>query len=531
MDALLLTQRSKEELIELALALSNELENKKLKIVEQENKIIEQETTIEQLLEQLNLFRNEKFGNKSEKSKDLSIIDEAGIAPDEDVEGAEEIIVSAHTRKKRTGNNNGGRKPLPDNLPREIRTYDLAEEDKVCSCGNYLTCIGEEKTEQLEIEPAKLYVIVHTAKKYACKACEEIVRQAVKPKQPISKGLAGAGLLAHVIVSKFQDHLPLYRLENIFKRIGVDLPRATLGYWVIKCYQLLLPLYMLMLKTIRAYHIAYADESTLQVLKEPGRKAKDKSYMWCVAGGIKENFCYVYHYAASRSHKIILELLGDFAGYLHCDGYPGYDTYAKEVKKEHGIDVIQVGCWYHCRRKFVEAAKVSKNSGLARWMINKMKELANIEIEAINNKLSPDEIYNLRQTKAKPILDEIKIWIDANKDKALPKSLMGKAMDYAFNQWKKLENYLLNGLLENNNNRMERTMKPYATGRKNWLFANSVEGANAAAVLLSFIETCKYHKIDPFRWFKYVLSNIHNYNSDNLHELLPFNIDASKLSF
>ena len=459
MDAALLKQKSKEELIELAVSLDIELQNRN-------KKIVEQELTIEQLLERLNLFRNEKFGNKSEKSKDLAIIDEAGIIPDENVEEAEDIIVSAHTRK-RNGNNNGGRKPLPENLPREIRTYDLTEEDKICCCGNHLTCIGEEKTEQLEIAPAKLYVIVHIAKKYACKACEEVVRQAAKPKQPISKGLAGAGLLAHVIVSKFQDHLPFYRLENIFKRIGIDLPRATLSYWVIKCYQLLLPLYTLMLETIRAYHIAYADESTLQVLKEPGRKAEATSYMWCVAGGMKEKFCYVYHYAASRSHQVILGLLADFSGYLHCDGYPGYDTYAKVVKKEHDLDIIQVGCWYHCRQKFVEAAKVSKKPGLANWMIKKMQKLAKIEAEAKDNGLSPEEIYDLRQTKAKPILEEIKIWVDTNKDKVLPKSLLGTAITYAFNQWGKLENYLLDGSLENSNNRMERTMKPYATGRKN----------------------------------------------------------------
>ena len=192
MDASSLKQKSKEELIELALYLEVELENKRLKIVEQE-------VTIEQLLEQLNLFRNEKFGNKSEKSADLSIIDEAGVVPDEDVEEAEDIIVSAHTRKNSNPNNKAGRKPLPEHLPREIRTYDLSEEEKICCCGHHLICIGEEKTEQLEIEPAKLYVIVHVAKKYACKACEEIVRQAVKPKQPISKGLAGAGLLAHEI--------------------------------------------------------------------------------------------------------------------------------------------------------------------------------------------------------------------------------------------------------------------------------------------------------------------------------------------
>jgi transposase len=516
MDILSLKNKDKKELIDIILSLNT--------------KVVEQEETIEQLLEQLNLYRNEKFGNKSEKSKDLSILDEADVLSGEDIEEAEETIVSSHTRKiTKKKDKKTGRKPLPENLPREIREYDLAEEDKICSCGSHLICIGEERTEQLEIEPAKLYVIVHVAKKYACKCCEETIKQADKPKQPISRGLAGAGLLAHIIVSKFQDHLPLYRLENIFRRIGVDIPRATLSYWVIKCYQLLLPLYVLMLSNIKEYYIAYSDESPLQVLNEPGRKAQNKSYMWCVAGGADDKFCYAYHYSPTRSHKVIIELLGGFAGYLHCDGYPGYDTYAEAIKKEYGLEVKQIGCWYHCRRKFVDAAKVSKKAGLANWMIKKISKLSKIEAEIKDNKFSAQEAYNIRQEKAKPILEEIKNWLDSNISKVLPKTLIGKAFNYTSNQWPKLINYLLDGNLENNNNRMERIMKPFATGKKNWLFAYSIDGAKAAAILLSFIETCKYHKIDPFSWFKYVLSNIHNYNSDNLHELLPYNIDVNKL--
>lgn len=318
-------------------------------------------------------------------------------------------------------------------------------------------------------------------------------------------------------------------MEHIFQRIGIDIPRATLSHWVIKSYQLLLPLYMLMLSAIRDYYIAYADESVLQVLKEPGRKAQSQSYMWCTAGGTEKEFCYAYHYAPSRSHEVILGLLGNFSGFLHCDGYQGYDTYTEAIRKSHDIIIKQVGCWYHCRRKFVEAAKISKKPGLANWMINRIAKLSKIEAQAKEQRLSAEEIYQLRQTNAKPILDEIKVWLDVNVSKVLPKSLIGTAINYTLNQWPKLTNYLLDGHLENSNNRMERTMKPYATSRKNWIFCDSVEGAKAAAVLLSFIETCKHHKVSPFHWFKYVLNNIHNYNVNDLQELLPFNIDVNKL--
>jgi transposase len=480
----------------------------------------------ERLRHQLNQLLQDKFGIKSEKSKNLAetSFDEA-IEPDNtsEVETAEkEISVAAHKRKK---GEKPGRKPLPEDLPRIQQIYDLEASQKVCACGCQLIKIGEELSEQLDIIPAKVQIIQHIKYKYACKGCEETIKTAPGPKLPIPKSIASAGLLAHVSVSKFKDHLPLYRQENIFRRMGVDIARNTLSLWIIKMAQVLTPIYKLGQDIIVGYDVAYADETRVQVLKEPNRKAEDKAYMWCFIGGAPEQRCVIYHYNISRAHTVIEEMLEEFSGFLHCDGFSGYDAYAID----HPVKLL--GCWMHCRRNFFEIARSTKSKGLADAAVKMIGKLYEVEHEMGEKGFSFEQRYNHRQLYSKPLLDEFKVFLDENFKKVLPKSPLGQAFFYAINQWSKLIRYIEDGRLEMDNGFTERKIKPFVIGRRNWLFCNSIAGARAAEILFSIIETCDLHGIEPYAYLRFVLTEIpYAKTVEDIERLMPFNIKPEQLA-
>lgn len=508
---------------------AEQITKQEIQITNQQNQISQQEIQITQHKKQITLleeyikaYQLRQFARKSEKinHEQLSFFDEAVPPKNEEkiLAQEEEIKVAAFTRKK------SGRKPLPAELPRVPRIYDLNDDEKICHCGCELTYITDEKSEQLEIIPAKIYVIEHIKKKYACKKCEETIKISKMPTPPIPRSIAASGLLSHVLVSKFEDHLPLFRQEKILKRIGVDIPRATLCLWVIKCAELLKPLITLLQDYIINYDIAYADETTVQVLKEPNKSVQSKKYMWLFAGGEPDKFAYYYQYHPSRSHEVPDNFFADFKGYLHCDGYPAYDTLAAK-----NPNIILSGCMYHVRRKFFEVTKLSKaTEGVSHDVLKYIAKLAIIE-EEIKTFSSPEKI-NHRLNRAKPILDEMHAYLIEKKPQIPPKSLLGQAVNYTLNQWSKLLIYLQDGRLENSNNRSERAIKPFVIGRKGWLFADSVAGAHAAAIIFSLIETCKHHKIQPYDWFRYVLQTLPTcQTAAELDALLPFNIDRKLL--
>jgi transposase len=488
-----------------------------LKIVSQQAK------QIQFLEEQILAYQLRQFAAKSEKMNpnQVSLFDEAELSKSEEkiLSQEEEITVASYNRQNKVG-----RKSLPSELLRVPRVYDLAEDEKMCSCGCQLTFIKNEKSEQLEIIPAKIYVIEHIRKKYACKKCQITIKLAKQPIAPIPRSIAASGLLSHVLVSKFQDHLPLHRQETILKRIGVDIPRATLSLWVIKCAELLFPLLKLLHDRILTYDIAYADETTAQVIKEPSKGVQSKKYMWLFAGGPPDEFVYYYRYHPSRSHEVALNFFEDFAGFVHCDGYPGYDALATKNSR-----LTLVGCLYHARRKFVEVAKLMPNKeGVATHVINSIAKLAKIEEEIKNLLLSEKQISRL--SKAKPLLDDLQQYLINTQPNIPPKSLLGQAVSYTLNQWPKILNYLKDPRLEISNNLSERAIKPFVIGRKGWLFANSVPGANAAATIFSIIETCKYHKIEPYDYLRYVLNVLPLCQTiDDYEKLLPYKIDKSLL--
>ena len=487
-----------------------------LQIIEQLSK------QITSLSELVNIYRHRQFASKSEKisPNQISLFDEADmpkrVEKIEEVEAS--IRVASYARKT------PGRKPLPKDLPREQRIYDLADHEKMCDCGHELKHIKDEKSEQLEIIPAKVFVIEHVRKKYACKHCEETIKTASMPKQPIPGSIAAPGLLSHVIVSKFQDHLPLFRQEQMLRRIGVDIQRSTLCLWVIRAHQLLKPMMNMMKNIIHQYDIAYSDETTLQVLKDPNKGVQGKKYMWLFAGGEPDKFCYYYHYHHSRSHDVPLTFFDGYKGYIHCDGYPGYDALAAK-----STDIKLSGCMYHVRRKFVEITKLTKSTdGVAHTMVNYIAKLSHIETEIKDS--TADNKRAIRLEKAKPILDNMYSYLIETHPRTYPKSALGQAVSYAIKQWPKLFVYLQDGRLDNNNNLSERAIKPFVIGRKGWLFADSVTGAEAAATLFSLTETCKHHNIEAYDWFRYVLQQMPLCQSDDeIAALLPFNIDRSLL--
>ena len=348
------------------------------------------------LEEQLNLALVRRYAASSEKisAYQLRLFDEAEteIEPG----GTETVEVTGHTRKKR------GRKPLPATLPRIEVIHELAESERLCPHdGCVLKEIGEAVSEQLDIVPAKIQVIRHICKKYACD-CGQCIKTASLPTQPIPKSLASPGLLAHVTVSKYQDALPLYRQERILQRIGVDIPRATLANWMIRAGLLIQPLINLLRDQLLGYDIVQMDETTVQVLKEAGKTAQSKSYLWVQRGGPPNHPIVLYDYDSSRSGSVPTRLLSGYDGYLQTDGYEGYNAVVQQN------NIIQVGCMAHARRRFSDAVKAQgkqKKTSVAHHGLSLIQKLYRIEKQAKD--FMPEQRYAHRAEQAHPVLDKL----------------------------------------------------------------------------------------------------------------------------
>jgi transposase len=452
------------------------------------------------LQEQLNLALARRYAASSEKlSPDqIRLFDEAEVdtqaaVPTED----ETVTVPGHTRRKR------GRKPLPETLPRLEVIHDLPDNEQVCPHdGNSLTEIGEVVSEQLDIVPAKIQVIRHIRKQYAC-SCGHCIKTAALPPQPIPKSLASPGLLAHITVSKYQDALPLYRQETILQRIGVDIPRATLANWMIQAGTLIQPLINLMQDRLLAYDIIQMDETPVQVLKESGRAAQSKSYLWLQRGGPPDQPVVLYDYDPGRGAGVPKRLLEGFKGYLQTDGYDGYNAAAAVKGRTH------VGCMAHARRKFSEAVKAQgkkKPRGKAHRGLALIQKLYRVEKQA--RKLEPEARHDHRQRHARPIMDELRSWLNEALPQIPPTSATGKALHYLHREWPKLIIYLEDGRLEIDNNGAENAIRPFVLGRKNWLFSASVKGVKASANLYSLIETAKANGLEPYAYLRHLFMEL-----------------------
>jgi transposase len=517
-----------------SIIVSLESENKRLELekieIESEKKYFESEK--KRLEEFIRLLQNEIFGSKSEKlpkedRQQMRLFDEAEAILEEEKMTEKPVPVAPHTRKKR------GRKPLPKDLPRIEVVHDIDESQKVCACGATLTRIGEEVSEKLEIIPAKVQVIRHIRPKYACKNCEGVeddgptVKIAPPPPQIIPKGIATPGLLAHILTAKFEDALPFYRQEKIFKRIDVELSRATMANWAISVAEYCELLLELLYADIRGGPIVGVDETPVQVMNEPGRKNTTKSYMWVFRGGDPEKPSLVYLYNPTRSGDVPMFFLKGYKGYLQSDGFSGYEPIARQP------EIIHVGCWFHARSKFHDVVKASGGEGensLAQEALNRIGGIYAVEHEADKRELSYRRRRRLRKKKTLPILNEFKVWLDNHAVKTPRKSLLGKAISYALNRWKSLTRFIEDGRIRPDNNLVENAIRPFVVGRRNWLFSGSPRGAEASAAIYSLIETAKANGLNPYYYLRYIFEMLPlAQTEEDYRKLLPQNIDKAQI--
>jgi len=404
---------------------------------------------IDYLASEVRLLRKKLFGASSEKSKEVDVMyqtegdlfNEFELSAqyleqefEPETKADEEPDITPQKRK--------GRKPLPKDLPRKIVEHDLSDEEKVCGCGSNMKYIGTTTSEELVYQPATMEVIEHHCKKYGCPTCNEAtkkdplakaqIKSATKPLQIIPKSFASPSLLSTIVVQKFCDHLPLYRQEHIFKRLSIELPRQTMSQWMLKVGEAVTPLVNLMQDIILEHDVSFCDETTLQVLHEPGRKAQTKSYIWCFIGGPVDQRVIIYQYHPSRKGDVANDFYEGYEGALHCDGYGGYD---KLLSSEN---IVGINCMAHVRRKFIEALPNGKEKGVSGEVVRRLRTLYQIEakLKAIN--ADTERIKEVRQEKSKPLLEDLKQYLDEKSKSVLPSSKVSQAIKYTLKRWQYL---------------------------------------------------------------------------------------------
>jgi transposase len=467
--------------------------------------------------EQIRLAKQRRFGRKSEAHiLQGELFDELPAEETAQLKPETEEITYTRRKKKTKGRNIDLSK-----LPHVRKIHDLSDAEKQCDCcGKVMERIGEDITKQLEYIPAKLQVLEHVKYKYACKTCNKL-KEAKKPESPLPKSIATASLLTEIIIKKYEHHQPLYRQSKIFYQEGIELPDNTLGHWVMGCGEALEPLRKELWQSILKSHVLQADETHVKVLM-----AQKKGWMWAYHGCDPGNRCIAFEYKNSREGEAVNTRLADYEGILQTDGYSGYN--ALRNKK----DVITVGCWAHCRRKFAEIVKINKKRGNADAVVKLINKLYKIERLSKSQDLSFVDRGKLRQEKAKPILEDLYDLLIDLKPRTLPESGLGKAVSYALNQWPYLEKYAEHGEVEIDNNWVENQIRPFALGRKNWLFTGNERGANMAALFYSLIQSCRLNKINSRKYLEYVLNQTHRMRRREIDpaSLLPQHIDRSLLA-
>lgn len=481
-------------------------------------KVTELETLVKYYESQLLSAKRRLFGTSSERTdidpQQLSLFGDGNVPPPPEFE-TEEI---SYKRKKRTGK----REEDLSGLPVERIDYELSESERACpECGETMRNMGVEIRRELKLIPARVVVLEHAAHAYACRNCERNgitvpFAKAQAPAALIRGSLASPSLVAHIAVQKYVNGMPLYRLENGFRYDCVNVSRQTMANWVIQCSERFLePVYERLKQHLLRESVLHADETVIQVLQEPGRDARTKSYEWiyrtsdCCANKIA-----IYEYKETRSQEHPKAFLKDFQGLLHTDGYQAYHNLPAQI--------TVVGCWAHVRRKFDDILK--KTPKEKRGGSNAERGMAYIgalfALEREFAELTPEQRHQERLERSKPVSDAFFAW--AAGLGVLPKTPMGEAVCYAFSQRKYLENVFLDGRTEISNNRAERTVKPFVMGRKAWLFSNTPDGAKASSVFYSIIETAKENGLHPYRYVEYLLQTLPDATTSTLEVLLPW---------
>lgn len=480
---------------------------------------------IAQLEKLVAAFRQAAFGRRSEKSDpdqfDLALEDlETAIAAVHAEEDAEDRA-ARRSAKPRSAN----RGSLPRHLPRIEQIIE--PESLVCGCGGGLHRIGEDVSERLDVIPAQFRVIVTRRPKYACRSCTDGVVQAPSPARLIPGGLPTEAMVAHVLVSKYADHLPLYRQAQIYSRQGVDLDRSTLADWVGRAAFELRPVYDALMADLKRSSKLFMDETRAPVL-DPGARKTKTGYFWALArddrpwnGTAPPGVAFTY--APGRSGLHAERILQGFGGILQVDGYAGYNRLVAPGRG--GSDITLAYCWAHARRKLVEITRTGP-APIAEEGVRLIREL--YAIEAGIRGLDPDDRLAVRQKRSAPAVARIKDWLDHHRSRVSAKAPLGEALSYIAKYWAGLELFLTDGRIELDNNAVERTIRPIALNRKNALFAGHDAGAENWAFIASFIETCKLNAVDPHAWLSSTLGAVANgHQQSQVSELLPWNFAAT----
>lgn len=493
-------------------------------ILLQEQHIAELNAKLKWYEEQYRLSQQKQFGSSSEKSDvdQLNLFNEAEDTADPKLQEPTLETITYERRKKQVGQ----RAEKIKDLPVEVIEYRLEEHEQICPCcQGALHEMSTQVRQEIKVIPAQVSVVKHMQYIYACRRCEQEnvttpIIKAEMPKPLLPGSLASSSMLAYIMDQKYTLSLPLYRQEQQFSRMGVELSRQTMANWMVNAADPWLKIiYDQMHKQLLQRDILHADETTLQVLKEPGRAAETKSYMWLYRTGRDGPPIVVYDYQTTRASKHPISFLTGFKGYIHTDGYSGYDKLA---------DVTLVHCWAHARRKFTDALKAlpaaQKDKPVAASVgLDYCNRLFAIERQLKD--VSDQERYDKRLELSKPLLDDFYSWLKRQRQLALPKSTFGQAITYCLNQWETLNNFLLDGRLEIDNNRAERSIKPFVIGRKNFLFSNTPRGAKGSAIIYSIIETAKENLLKPFNYLQYLFEQLPNVDVNDPHvinSLLPW---------
>jgi transposase len=487
-----------------------------------------QGSLIEKLSAELAVLRRSRFGKSSEKIK--RTIEQLELAL-EDIEAAVAEDASSSTltedKKKARGKNKPSRKPLPDHLPRQTITHEAACQCPVCGGSDFIRN-GETVTEILDYVPASFKVVRHVQPRFICKGCDTNIKGEM-PSLPIERGKPGPGLVAHVLVAKYCDHLPLYRQSKIYAREQVDLSRSTMADWVGKTNALLAPLIAKLRDYILAANRVHGDDTPVPVL-EPGKGTTKTGRLWAYVRdgrpyGDTAPPAVCYFYSPDRKGEHPQGHLNDFKGVLHADGYTGFDKLF-ETQGPGGATVTEAACMAHVRRKFFDLTTKMGSHPIAEEALMRIGELYDIEREIRGS--PPDTRRAARQEKSKPLFEELHQWLQAQLSHLPGKSNTAGAIRYALNRWKALEHFLDDGTIEIDNNAAERAIRPITLGRKNWLFAGSDKGGERAASILSLIETAKINDLDPEAYLRDVLTRIADHPINRIDELLPWNVRAQE---
>ena len=501
----------------MVVAMQQQMATNEIELNKEREKYAALQSELQVLQLQLAVLQRARFGKQSEKLDAQLRQLELQI---EDVESAIADMPPVPEPENKDKPTSVARKPLPESLPRQV--IEHGKQSCCDQCGEQLSQIGEDVSEQLEYVPASFRVIQHVRPKYSCSGCDSII-QAPAPSRPILRGYAGPGLLAHVVVAKYTDHLPLYRQSQIYSREGVALERSTLADWVGQVSHLLRSLNNALNQYVMAATKLHGDDTPVPVL-QPGRKTTKLGRLWGYLrddrpAGSSDAPAVWFSYSPDRKGRWPAEHLANYNGTLQADGYAGYNAlYATG-------NIHEAACWAHVRRKFYDIDQVQPDS-FATQVLKSIAELYAIE-KQIKGK-PPDKRMAIRQEQAKPRLDKLKIQLRETLG-GVPKKLpLAKAIHYALVRWDALVRYTNDGAIEIDNNPIEREIRPIALGRKNYLFAGSDSGGERAAMMCSLLNTAKLNGVEPEAYLTHVLSHIADHPVNQVEELLPWNVALDK---